>query len=300
MTKRLVPILLVVAAIVVVHITIVRPWFVRWGATDHELSTVWAGDELSPNADTVTTRAVTVDASAEYVWPWILQLGQDRAGWYSYRLLENLVGSRMPRVHRVVAAFQHRDVGDKVWMYPADRLGGVGHAVVARVAPGRALVLATMPIGAGAITTEATLAFLLEPIDDSHTRLIMRGRGPTSSSVGWRLLDRGVFQPIHFIMERRMMATIKALAEGHDPDETGDIVQALLWIVIGLSCGLALVATALAVNWQRAPLALAAGATALAVATLSQPPVLVTALLAAGVAGMLGPFPHLRASRHGT
>jgi hypothetical protein len=298
MTKRLFLIAIVTAAIVTVHLTIARPWFMRWGATDREIGAVWPGDELSSRADTVTTRAVTVDAAPEYIWPWIVQLGQDRAGWYSYRLLENLAGCRMPRVHRVVAAFQHREVGDKVWMYPEGRLNGLGHAVVARVEPGRALVLATMPLGADTVTTDATLAFLLDPIDESRTRLIMRSRGPRPSTLGWRLFEGGVFQPMHFAMERRMMLTIKALAEGGNPDETADLAQAALWIAIGLSCALALAAVCFTVAWRRAVVALAAGAAALAVATLVQPPVLVTALLAAGVAAILGPFPHAGASHH--
>src|SRR3954466_10960868 len=92
MTRRLVSLVLLIAAIAVVHTTLVAPWFMRWGATDRELAAVWPGDELSVSAGTVSMRAVTVHAPPEAIWPWIAQLGQDRAGWYSYRLLENIVG----------------------------------------------------------------------------------------------------------------------------------------------------------------------------------------------------------------
>lgn len=286
MVKRLLSFGLVIAALVAAHLAIVRPWFLRWGATDQEIAAVWAGDEFSADADMVSTRAVTIDAPPERIWPWIAQLGQDRAGWYSYRLLENLVGCRMPRVHRVEAALQDRAVGDAIWMYPADRLDGVGHAVVARLDRNRALVLATMPMGERAVANGSTLAFLLDRVDATHTRLVMRSRGPSPTSIPWLAFDRGIFQPAHFVMERRMMLTLKALAEGSNPDEMPDLVQAALWIAIGLSCAIAVVAAWVAVAWRRALCTVAAGAAALAVATLLQPPVLITAALAAAVGSL--------------
>jgi len=298
MARRLLSLVLLIAAIAVVHTTFVAPWFMRWGATDREAAAAWPGDELSVRAKSVSMRAVTVHAPPEAIWPWIAQLGQDRAGWYSYRLLENLVGCEMPRVHRIVPALQDRRVGDKVWMYPADRLNGVGHSVVARVEPPRALVLATMSMGNTGVTSDASQAFLLDPVDASNTRLIMRGRGPIPASWGWRLFDAAVFQPAHFVMERRMMLTIKALAEGDDPDESADILQAALWLIIGLSCAISLAAAIFSAGWRRAMLAFSAGAAVLAIAMLTQPPVLVTALLAAGVAAIVGPFPHRGATGH--
>src|SRR3954471_10636599 len=262
MTRRLLSLVLLIAAIAVVHTTLVAPWFMRWGATDRELAAVWPGDELSVSAGTVSMRAVTVHAPPEAIWPWIAQLGQDRAGWYSYRLLENIVGCEMPRIHRIVLSLQDRRVGDNVWMYPADRLNGVGHSVVARVEPRRALVLATMSMGNTSVTSDASQSFLLDPVDAFDTRLILRGRGPIPAAWGWRLFDAAVFQPAHFVMERRMMLTIKALAEGEDPDETADIVQAGLWLIIGLTCVMSLGTAMFSAAWRRAVLACAAGAAA--------------------------------------
>jgi hypothetical protein len=77
------------AAIVVAAL---RSRSLRWGATDEELNTALPGDELVPHADLTATRAVTVHAGADGVWPWIAQLGQGRGGFYSYDVLENLVG----------------------------------------------------------------------------------------------------------------------------------------------------------------------------------------------------------------
>ena len=74
------------------YLLVVRPWQLRWGATDEERGATLAGDDLIPNPDLVATRAITVHALADHVWPWIGQLGQRRRGCYSYDALENVVG----------------------------------------------------------------------------------------------------------------------------------------------------------------------------------------------------------------
>jgi hypothetical protein len=289
MTRRLLAIVVLLGAFATAHLAFVQPWFMQWGATVREMEAMWPGDELSAHAESVATRAVTVDAPADKVWPWIVQLGQERAGWYSYRLLENLVGCRMPRVHHIVAGFQERRVGDKIWMYPADRLGGAGHGVVARLDPERALVMATVPIGSTQQAPDATLSFLLDPIDGATTRFIMRSRGPAPASRGQWLFDRLVFRPAHYVMERRMMLTIKALAEGHDPSEVPDLLQAGLWLVMGLLSAGALVAALFVSHWRRPLAVVLTGATALAIAMLVQPPLVITGVLVGAVFGLALP-----------
>ena len=75
---------------------IARPWQLSWGATDSESEGPLSGDELIANAHLTATRAITVRASADRVWPWIAQLGQGRGGFYSYDVVENLLGVRAP------------------------------------------------------------------------------------------------------------------------------------------------------------------------------------------------------------
>ena len=82
----------VIGTAVAGYILLVRRWQLRWGATDEECDTALPGDDLIANPDLVATRAITVPAAAEQVWPWIAQLGQGRGGFYSYDALENLVG----------------------------------------------------------------------------------------------------------------------------------------------------------------------------------------------------------------
>jgi hypothetical protein len=131
-----------VAGAVAVGVALVRARYLRWGATDAELNVGLPGDELVGAADLTATRAVTVRASADVVWPWIAQLGQGRAGFYSYDFLENLVGCDIHSAERVVAEWQSIDVGDAVHLHPEVRL------LVVVLDPGHALVLrGGVPIG---------------------------------------------------------------------------------------------------------------------------------------------------------
>jgi hypothetical protein len=130
-----------------VFFAVVRPWYMGWGATALEQVRPLPGDALVPGAPEQETRAITVQAPAEQVWPWVAQLGQDRGGFYSYRLLENLVGCDMPNLHHLDPALQQWQVGDKLWMYPPHKLNGAGHATLAVLEPGRTLVFTTRQIG---------------------------------------------------------------------------------------------------------------------------------------------------------
>ena len=79
----------------------VRPWTRRWNATPDEVAAPLPGDDFVPDAGVHMTRAVTVDAPPEDVWPWVAQIGQDRGGFYSYTRLENLAGCEMRNADRV-------------------------------------------------------------------------------------------------------------------------------------------------------------------------------------------------------
>src|SRR6266540_2404510 len=96
------------------YVLVVRRWQLRWGATDEEHNATLAGDDLIPNPDLMATRAITVHAPADQVWPWIAQLGQGRGGFYSYDALENLVGCNIHSADRIVPDWQAINVGDQV------------------------------------------------------------------------------------------------------------------------------------------------------------------------------------------
>ena len=121
----------------------------RWGATAEELAATWPGDELVARPGGESTRAVTVNAPAGALWPWLLQLGQDRGGFYSYDWLENALGLHIHNAEQVVPAWQRLQVGDLVHFTP-DRWLGLRtdrppKTTVAQLNPERDLVLHMFP-----------------------------------------------------------------------------------------------------------------------------------------------------------
>src|SRR6201993_1687869 len=85
-----------------------------WGATDEEVSGKLPGDELLPDPDLVSTRAVTIDAPPGAVWPWLVQMGSGRGGAYTYDWIENLLGLNMHSASRILPQFQDLKVGDEL------------------------------------------------------------------------------------------------------------------------------------------------------------------------------------------
>jgi hypothetical protein len=197
------------AAALAAYALVARPWSLRWGATDEEVIRRLPGDDLAPGSTIGSTRAVTIAAPAEDVWPWLVQIGYGRGGFYSYDWLENAFVGLLLRgtpgyrsAERILPEHQHPRGGDFIPAGPSDMLGGrlVADArwKVLAVEPNRALVL------------EGWGAFVLEPLGDGATRLIVRSRGPGA----WGRLAHYLFwEPAHFVMERRMLLGIKARAE---------------------------------------------------------------------------------------
>lgn len=195
-----------------------RPRYMRWGATDEEISRELPGDDLTSNWAWQSTRAVNINAPVEAVWPWLMQVGQDRGGFYSYTWLENLAGAGgMRNADAIVPEWQDRKVGDSVWLARPDRFGGAARQVVAALEPNQYMVLVS-PTKAERLTTgdpggEGAWAFVVEPIGEGTTRLLIRTRaGENTGFLRW-LYTFFVFDPAHFVMERRMMLGIKERAE---------------------------------------------------------------------------------------
>jgi hypothetical protein len=196
----------VIGTAVAGYILLVRRWQLRWGATDEECDAILAGNDLIPNPDLTATRAITVHAPAEQVWPWVAQLGQGRGGFYSYDALENLVGCHIHSADRIVPEWQDVKVGDQVKLHPEVGLE------VAVVEPGRALVLrGGVPMGAVPPPYDFTWAFVLREQPDGTTRLLVRERyAYTQPGVGFLVEPVAV---VAFVMSQRMLRGIRDRAE---------------------------------------------------------------------------------------
>jgi hypothetical protein len=211
------------------YILAIRPRILTWGATDGEVKRPLLGDDLVRDAKMEATHAITINRPAEEVWPWLVQIGHHRAGWYSYDELHRLMGiagsledDRRSAEH-ILPQLQDLEVGDVVGIAP-----DVGYRVV-DIQPGRALVLniavdastgRVLDIGEGtpARYLASSWTWFLDPIDDDATRLIVRIRMDYNPSLANALMIRAVIEPGSFIMERRTLLGIKERVEGAAQD----------------------------------------------------------------------------------
>lgn len=208
---RISAVLIALLAIGMVLVRPVRRWYRRWGATPDEVARAMPLDERVGRPSLSSTMAITIDAPPERIWPWIVQLGEPpRAGYYSYTLIERMVGLDVKNAGRLLPEFQTLEVGEAV-----DRNGNM---VVQAVEPEKLLVLGPPEPTPG---VQATWAMALYPIDDDRTRLVMRVRGAWSYRDMLRATPPYTWpfyllvEPGAFIMERKMLREIKRLAEHH-------------------------------------------------------------------------------------
>jgi hypothetical protein len=232
MLKRTAVLALVLVAVVATFLFVVRPWYLRWGATEEEFGRALPGDSILGEAAVQETRALTINAPVERVWPWIAQIGQDRGGFYSFDLLENLVGCEMPTDDRLRPEKQSWALNDKFWMYPPHKAGGIGFATLRVYERGRVLGFGTRAMGTPLYAPEnGSWTFVLESLDGSNTRLLIRGRGAPGRSLGGTIFDRMIFEPAHFAMERRMMIGLKQLVEHGSRSRLVNHAHVVLWAV---------------------------------------------------------------------
>jgi hypothetical protein len=196
----------VVLVAYVAAISLLYPWHRTWGSTRAELLMSLPGDPPARDLGLEVQHAVTIEAGPDHVWPWLVQLGQDRAGFYSYDWLERAFGADVHNVREIRPEWQSRAIGDFVPATQRGYLGGVfGDDLgwtVKHLEPQRALVL------------DQWGAFVLLPLDDGKTRFIIRSSISQRDIPVWSAaLNFTAFQFQHFVMQRRMMLTIKSLAE---------------------------------------------------------------------------------------
>jgi hypothetical protein len=180
------------------------------------------GDELIANPAFVTTKAVTIQAPPEAVWPWLMQLGVDRGGMYSYLWIENwLLRLNVQNSDEIRPEWQTLHVGDFIRFTPQDYALNPGPGLyIMALEPNYALIgcfgLESSPPDCG---KGATWQFVLEPQENGATRLLLRSRGGDSGSA-WATATAKVAQAFQFYMERKMLIEIQARAESyvaHEP-----------------------------------------------------------------------------------
>lgn len=204
--RRLARVAAVVAVVWFALVAATSPWHRFAGSRRSELSLALPGDAPIATPTFWIQHAVSIDATPDRVWPWIAQLGTDRGGFYSHAWLENLFGIRVANADRIHPEWQTLQEGGFVLATPTGWMG-LDHPLgwtITQVEPGRVLVLKDWG------------AFVLLPDGAKSTRFLVRTRGgqpasPAAFAFAW--LSLGLFEPVHFVMERAMMDGIRQRAE---------------------------------------------------------------------------------------
>lgn len=193
-----------------------KRWLKDWGSRPEERARAWHGDRYVLPDHGTTTRGIDVAAPADEVWPWIAQFGLGRAGFYSYELLERIIGIPVINVESVEPTWQSLEAGDEVSLHPS--APGIP---VAHVEAGRDVCFG-VERGAGAVEVSPgpapgrSWSFYLEPATATSCRLLVRGCLESTRGAPWSTRAASALEePIDFVMEQRMLRTIKRLAESN-------------------------------------------------------------------------------------
>jgi hypothetical protein len=196
--SKMVSVAMALGAATAAYLLYIRPWQLRWGATDEELDRPMPGDEIVERPTFNATRAVTIEARPQEIWPWVVQIGMSRAGWYSYDLLDNL---GRPSARRILPQFQNPKIGDVVPMSPDGKQG----MLVKDFEQDRWMLWWD---GKGGMSW----VWGLYPVDEARTRLITRVR----LHYDWRspsILFHMLVEFTDIVMMRKSMLGIKERTE---------------------------------------------------------------------------------------
>ncbi len=193
-----------------------RPWRTSWGATPEEVERTLPGDEYIEQPKWEATHAITIAETAENIWPWLVQIGQGRGGFYSYEFLENLAGCDIHNADRILPEFQNLKVGDVIHLHPKSP-----PIPVVAIEPNRYILLhACNSVSTHVDSNEpdeyvnVSWLFYLKPIDDTSCRLISRWRSDYKQTLANKLGYGPTFiEPISFVMDRKMLLGIKERVE---------------------------------------------------------------------------------------
>src|SRR5215211_3907004 len=165
----------VLAAVFAITYVLARPWISTWGATEAEATRTLPGDELVLDPTSTSTLALTIDATPERVWRWLVQMGADRGGFYTYLFVENtLLRIGVHNADRIHPEWQDIEVGDHFWFTPKDYPGPRQGPVVVDIDSHRYLILCE---GKSAQDCPGTWQFVLDEHNDGRTRLLFRDKG---------------------------------------------------------------------------------------------------------------------------
>jgi hypothetical protein len=222
--KRLLAAILLAGLALAVYLLWARPYQLHWGATDEEISRAMPGDELNSSPKFLATRAITIDAAPAAIWPWLLQMGYGRAGYYGYDILENLGSPRgIESAQSILPELQNFKIGDTVPISPAAAMQFYA------IQPDQYLIWAGQTGG-----TYGAFTWALFPLDAGHTRLVSRIRW----SHHWTqpgILGLDLFSEFtDHIAVRKILEGVKGRVEGYSEPLALNTTEFVIFLVAAL------------------------------------------------------------------
>ena len=246
----------IVLLVLVLGYTAIRPLHLNWGATTEEVSRAMPGDLNGAR----WTRAITVDATPEQIWPWLLQWGQGRGGWYSYDWLENIFGFGIHTADKILPEYQNPAIGDPICMAE-----GVCTSFVSIIEPQRWFGWQAKDEKGKPVWN---FVFGLLPVDSTHTRLVVRESFdpamPAAVTTAIEIPD--------VVMELKALNTVKNRAEGLTESVLTTPFEIIVWLaalVMGLIAGVLFVKRK---DWRKPLAIVVASVIVLLVLTFLFPP----------------------------
>jgi len=224
--------------LITLYLFLIRPSQLHWGATAQEVDRAMPGDDLVANPIFVATRAITIRGGPEDIWPWLVQMGYDRAGFYGYDLIENL-GSKtgIRSAASIVRELQHPKTGDVL------PISSVAHLTFGNIQPNQYLIWQSE-----AQPHDGAFTWALYPVDQSHTRLVSRIRLRYHLKIRALVLDLFTEFADHVAVPRILIG-VRNRVEGRASDSlAGEGTEIAVWVLALVEMAIAMV---LVFRWRQ-------------------------------------------------
>ncbi len=200
--------LIVIGAVWIIYHIILRPKILRMGATKDEAKRTLPGDEIVPPRPFRSTMATQLNASPEHIWPWLVQVGWGKAGFYSYNRLESLLRMDLHNADHIHSEWQDLHVGDSMWMSHPRRMYLFPMTRVEKLKAPEELVFAIYGPEDADTKPSGAWSFILVPVNENTTRLLTRLQVAPRSFIG-KLIFYFFMEPAHFVMQQGMFRGLR-------------------------------------------------------------------------------------------
>lgn len=196
--------------LVIIYLFFLRTFLMHWGSSSSERNRYYPGDSIVANPATITTIAVTINKPPSAIWPWIAQMGLNKAGFYSYTRLENMFGCNLHNADVIHPEWQNTKEGDIESVCEAAVKKQMSGWMVAIVATNKAFVYKAIN------DSTWTMGYYIDSIDINHSRLITRMRYVSPRKFWEYITDKVWLEWAHCIMQRGSIKGIKIRAERNE------------------------------------------------------------------------------------